>query len=444
MHPLMLPAEPMHRWATDLFPIHRSLTGAGVRQTLAYLQDLLPGLRVESVASGTRAFDWTVPDEWTVRAASITHESGERVADIADHTLHLMGYSVPVDATLPLEALQEHLHSLPEQPDAIPYVTSYYERRWGFCMAHRKRAQLKPGLYRVRIDTDLSPGVMNYGEFILPGSDTSEIFLSTYVCHPSMANNELSGPVVTAALARWLARLPTRRYTYRIIFVPETIGSLVYLSRHLEAMRRNMIAGFVVTCAGDERAYSLMPSRRGDTLADRAARAALRGFAEPYTEYSFLERGSDERQYCSPSADLPVASIMRSKYGTFPEYHTSLDDLSFVTQQGLEGALRVYQRCLWTLEHNETYRATCVGEPQLVRHGFMPGASHKGTAIEPRRLLNILAYADGTRDLIAIAETTRIDVVECVNLAQLLLKRGLLEITWSGMKGGSGSATVPC
>lgn len=421
------PADPMHRWAAELFPILRSLTGEGVRTTLAYLQNLLPGLTIESVPSGTRVFDWTVPEEWNVRAASVVHESGERVIDIEDHTLHLVGYSEPVDATMPLEVLDRHLHSLPGQPDAIPYVTSYYERRWGFCIAHNKRRQLKPGLYHVRIDADLSPGVMNYGELLLPGSQPSEILLSTYICHPSMANNELSGPVVTAALARWLQQLPERRHSYRIVFVPETIGALAYLSRHLAAMKERTIAGFVVTCAGDERTYSLMPSRRGDTLADRAARCVLKQFSGGYTEYSFLLRGSDERQYCSPGIDLPVASIMRSKYGTFPEYHTSLDDLSFVTQQGLEGSLRIYQRCLWALEHNQVYRSATLGEPQLVRHGLMSGPGGKATAVQTRQLLDFLAYADGTRDLIALSEAIGHDVIECARVADMLRARGLIE-----------------
>jgi aminopeptidase-like protein len=418
--------DEMFRWTSDLFPVQRSLTGPGVRETLAYLGRLMPELAVHSIASGTPALDWIVPDEWTLRSAWIEDESGKRIVDLANSNLHVVGYSEPVDAWLSLEDLQPHLHSLPEQPSAIPYITSYYQRRWGFCLSHDQRVTLGPGRYRAVIDSTLAPGVLNWGELILPGQDQREVLLSTYICHPSMANNELSGPVVVTALARWLAAMPQRRLTYRILFVPETIGAIVQLSRHLDSMRQHTVAGFVVTCCGDDAPFTFMPSRLGGTLADRVATHVLKHHAEGFITETFLNRGSDERQYCSPGVDLPVVSIMRSMYGRYPQYHTSLDDLTFISPQGLAGSLDILQRCINVLEANVVFRTTVLGEPQLGRRGLYPTLSTKESAAAVQDILNVVAYADGDHDLIALADRIGLDALECGRIASSLVAAGVM------------------
>src|SRR5208282_4581737 len=379
----------MHELAAELWPIPRSITGPGVRKTLEILQREMPGLTIQSVPTGTKCFDWTVPEEWSITEAFIENESGLRIVDFQKNNLHVVGYSVPVDEWLELEQLQPHLHSLPDQPNAIPYVTSYYSRRWGFCITENQRRALSPGCYRAVIRSELK-----YGEMLLRGESDEEILVSTYICHPSMANNELSGPVVTAALATWLSTLERRKYTYRILFIPETIGSIVYLSLNLQQLKSKTVAGYVVTCIGDDRSYSFLPSRGGDSLADMVAMHVLHHLAPGFRKYSFLDRGSDERQYCSPGVDLPVASVMRTKYGEFPEYHTSLDDLNFVTASGLAGGFLVYRRILECLESNCYPKATVLCEPQLGKRGLYPTLSNKNSATEVRAMINLLAYSD--------------------------------------------------
>ncbi|WP_377919061.1 DUF4910 domain-containing protein [Bacillus songklensis] len=416
--------ELMHQFMEKLYPICRSITGDGVRKTLEIIQGMIP-LKIQEVPSGTKVFDWEIPKEWNIRDAYILDEEGRKIVDFKKSNLHVVSYSAPVDKVVTLDELQNHLYSIEEQPDAIPYITSYYEERWGFCITHHQRMQLKEGKYRVYIDSELKDGSLTYGELIIPGESEEEVFLSTYVCHPSMANNELSGPVLTTYLAKWILS-NSRKYTYRIIFIPETIGSITYLSRNMDTMKTNIIAGFNISCVGDERAYSYLSSRSGNTLADKVALNILTFKKLDFKSYSFLERGSDERQYCSPGIDLPVASIMRSKFGEYPEYHTSLDNMDLVTPTGLQGSFDIYTECIELIERNETYKINCFGEPQLGKRGLYPTLSTKESGRIVRNMMNFLAYADGKNDLVDISNTINVPVKELYSIIDNLYKNGLI------------------
>ncbi|MCE5181774.1 MAG: DUF4910 domain-containing protein [Anaerolineaceae bacterium] len=419
--------ERLHSWATDLWPINRSLTGAGIRKTLDYLGDLLPGLTVHEVPSGTLAYDWTVPAEWSIRDAYIADEEGNRVIDFQKNNLHVIGYSDPVDQWMELGELDKHLYSLPDQPTAIPYITSYYARRWGFCLSYNQRQTLKSGRYHVVIDSELKSGVLNYAELILRGETSEEVFLSTYVCHPSMANNELSGPVVTTGLAQWLQGLEKRRYTYRIVFIPETIGSIVYLSKNFEHLKRHVIAGFNITCIGDDRCYSYLPSRSGNSLSDLVAQHVLQNTDPDFKRYTWLDRGSDERQYCAPGVDLPIATIMRSKYSEYPEYHTSLDDLNLVTPAGLEGGFTALRRAIEIIEQNAYLNIKVLCEPQLGKRGLYPTLSTKDSGDQVRAMMDMISYCDGTRTLLEIASLIEEPFWELLPVVEKLVEYGLLE-----------------
>ncbi|MYL21629.1 DUF4910 domain-containing protein [Halobacillus litoralis] len=414
----------MYELMKRLFPICRSITGEGVRETLRILKETIP-LDIIEVPTGTKVLDWEIPQEWNVKDAYVMNGKGERIIDFRENNLHLVSYSRPVNKTVSLEYLQNHLFSLEDQPSVIPYVTSYYNDYWGFCMSHEQRETLKDEKYKVVIDSELKDGSLTYGELVIPGRSRKEVFLSTYICHPSMANNELSGPVLTTFLAKWLLGRK-RRYTYRIVFVPETIGSITYLSKHMDEMKEKIIAGYNITCTGDERGYSFLPSRYGNTLADKAALNILKTNQMDFVKYSFLERGSDERQYCSPGIDLPVASIMRTKYGEYPEYHTSDDNLNLVTAHGLQGSYNIYQQCLQAIEQNEVYKVKCLGEPQLGKRGLRSTLSTKESGKAVRDMMNFIAYADGENDLIDISNRIHVPLESLYPIIEKLTENDLL------------------
>jgi aminopeptidase-like protein len=416
----------IYNFCKEIFPINRSITGKGVRDTLKIIQREIPNLTIHNIPTGERCFDWTIPEEWNVVDAYIITPDGKKICEFNKNNLHLMGYSVPVKLTLELEDLEKHLHSLSNLPDAIPYITSYYHKNWGFCISHNERKLLKKGEYKVFIDSTLTQGHLTYGELLIKGETEEEVFFSTYVCHPSMGNNETSGPAVTTYLSKYIQSMLSPRYSYRIVFIPETIGSIAYISKNLEKMKKDIIAGFNVTCVGDNNNYSYMPSRNGKTLSDKVAKHVLKSKTQEFKEYSFLERGSDERQYCYPGVDLPVCSVMRTKYGEYEEYHTSLDDLNFISIDGLNGAYEVHIAMIKALEENYTYVNTILCEPQLGKRGMYPSISTKSSKSIVRTMMNFLTYCDGSLDLISIAELIETPVFDLYNLVYKLENKNII------------------
>ena len=414
----------MYQLAEELFPICRSITGEGIRYTLNRLKKEVPQIVLHEIPTGTKVFDWVVPKEWEISEAYIEDMKGNRIVDFQKNNLHVVGYSIPIDAIVSGDELQAHLYSLPEHPDWIPYVTSYYKERWGFCVTENSRKKLTDNQYHVVIKSKLFDGSLTYAELLIPGQVSDEIFFSTYACHPSMANNELSGPVVQIELAKLLMSRKNK-YSYRLIWIPETIGSITYLSKNLDYMKEHIIAGYNITCVGDDRAVSYIQSRKGNTIADRAAKNVLKYIAPDYMEYSYLNRGSDERQYNAPGIDLPVCSICRTKFHEYPEYHTSADDLKLISPKGLEKSYYIYKEIIEALEVNEIYRINCLCEPQLGPRGLYPTECFNRSSIAVKDMMDFIAYADGTMDLIEISDKINVPVKKLDKIAQVLLKANL-------------------
>ena len=399
----------LYNLCKKLWPINRSLTGEGNLETLKILKKIHNKLKIKNIDSGKKVFDWKIPNEWNAYEAWIKNSHGKKILDFKKNNLHLVSYSEKIHKKISLKELKKHLHFIKDQPEAIPYVTSYYKKNWGFCMSYQEIKKLKKGNYEVFINSSIKKTKLIYGEILIKGKYKKEIFLSTYICHPSMANNELSGPVVTIHLAKWISQ-KKRKYSYRIIFIPETIGSIGYINKNFKILKKNVIGGFNITCVGDDRNYSFLPSRNGQTLSDKVGLQTVKKYSKNFKKYTWLNRGGDERQYCSPGVDLPIATLMRSKYGTYKEYHTSLDNLKkVVTPKGLQGGYRMLKDAINTIEKNKYYVTTFLCEPHMSKRNLYPSIGKKKHVSKfTRTMMNVITYCDGKHSINDISHRLKV------------------------------------
>jgi aminopeptidase-like protein len=415
----------MHAFMGQMYPLCRSITGAGIRETLSMVSRYLP-LEIHEVPTGTPVFDWTVPKEWNIRDAYVKDDTGNRVIDFRKSNLHVVGYSIPVRATLSLAELKEHLFSLPEHPDWIPYRTTYYRETWGFCLSHHELLEMKDIRYEVCIDSTLGPGHLTYGEYCLPGKEENEVLISCHACHPSLCNDNLSGVALVSFLAKHLSTRP-RRYTYRFLFIPGTIGSVAWLCLN-EGKVPRIKHGLVAACLGDPGKITYKKSRQGDAEIDKAVAHVLKHSGQDFEIVDFSPYGYDERQYCSPGFNLPVGCLMRTPHGRYPEYHTSADDMAFVSPASLSDSLIKYLAVIEVLENNRSYvnlYPKC--EPQLGRRGLyrlMGGGREAG--FDQMSLLWVLNLSDGSHSLLDIAERSGYEFTMIRNAAETLLEHKLL------------------
>ena len=422
--------DEMMRFLEKLFPIYRTLMGDGVRKTLNYIKDEIGELEIKNIKSGEKVFDWTIPLEWDVKEAYIQDvKTGKKLVDFKNNSLHLVVYSDPIDQIISIKKLSSHLYSIPHQPNLIPYITNYYSKGWGFCLQDNLKSVLMKNSdrnVRVVIDSTFKPGALNYGEIIIKGESSKEILLSSYICHPSLANNELSGPTVLTFIAKYLLTIKAK-YTYRLVFVPETIGSIAYIHQNLKKLKKNVIAGYILTCIGDNNDHSFLKSRQTNTLADRAAFLAYELLNIDPKIYDFIDRGSDERQYSSPKVNLPICSIMRTKYGEYSEYHTSADNLDYVSAEGLQGGYEVVKLTIDIIDKNKIFYPINFCEPHLQQYDLYPKISTHSTHDEVKNMMNILAYSDGKTDLIELSDKLKIPFFDVVHISSVLEKKKLLK-----------------
>ena len=422
----------MLKWAKDLFPIHRSITGEGTRKTLSYFEKINPEFKRLKYKTGQKIFDWVVPEEWNIKNSYIEHESGKRFAEFKKCNLHIVGYSTPINSTISKKKLLNHIYTQKDEPDSIPYVTSCYKKNWGFCLTENQKRKLPNGNYKVIIDSKFTKGTLDLSHAIIKGKTKKEIFFSSYICHPSMANNELSGPVLLNAIMLYIkSKYRKPKYTYRFVLCPEHIGSVAYLSKFMKPMKLNVVCGFNLTMVGDERAYSYFRSRKGNTLADEALRASLNNLSNVKT-YSWLNMFSDERQYCSPGIDLPVCTFSRSL--NYPEYHTHKDNFDVVTQKGLEESFEIFKKIIDVMELGLYPKSAVFGEPNLGKRNLYPTISKK---IKPAEQIskqsigqlrrNFIACSDGITNIFKIAEILNSPLDKLCNEYSILKSKKVLK-----------------
>lgn len=417
----------MHDLMTELYPICRSITGDGVRKTDNILSRHIP-LEIHEVPTGTPVFDWVVPKEWNINDAYVIDPNGEKIIDFKKSNVHLMSYSIPINAKMSLDELKSHLHTIPEKPDVIPYRISYYKENWGFCLSHNKFLNLKEGEYQVVIDSSLKDGSLTYAECYLPGESKDEILISCYTCHPSLCNDNLSGVVLSTILAKTIAKINSRKFSYRFLFVPETIGAITWLSLN-ESKLSNIKHGLVATCVGDPGCSTYKKSRNGNLIIDIAVTNVLKNSGEEYKIIDYFPPGSDERQYGSPGIDLPVGSLMKTPYGEFPEYHTSADNLDFVRPEHLANTFLKYMQTFYILENDTTFiNLQPKGEPNLGKRGLYRTISGQQDGYEMElAVISVLNLSDGMHSLLDISERTGINFSLIKKTADRLIETNLLD-----------------
>jgi aminopeptidase-like protein len=417
---------------SKLYPLHRSITGNGIRKTLSIIKREFHNLKIKKIKSGTKAFDWTLPEEWNVIDAYILDKHNNKIIDFKKNNLHLINYSIPINKIVSKKDLLRKIYFLKNQPNAIPYVTSYYKKIWGFCTSYNfykflKKKYDKDDKFLVFINSKFNPkGHLNYGELVLRGNSKKEILISTYICHPSMANNELSGPIVSMSLINYFSKKKLKK-SIRFVFIPETIGSIAYLSKNLANLKKKIIGGYNLSCLGDERQYSCMFSKYKNSPSDEAIIESFKKLKiKKYKIYSFLERGSDERQYNSPKVDLKISSIFRSKYSDYPEYHTSLDDFELVTLKGCMQSFNVVKKAVNILLEREYPESKVICEPNMSKRNLYPTLSIKNIKKNFRKNLDFLIYADGSNSINKIGKFINLDLKKTLKIYHILKKNKLV------------------